>query len=82
MSRRRREAADGGGRDTEPKTRTPHKDVGNNADSGGSSRGCSVRGGGGSSSSSSGGGSGVMVVVVVVVIIVAIAAAVVAAVRI
>ena len=71
MSRRRREAADGGGRDTEPKTRTPHKDVGNNADSGGSSRGCSVRGGGGGS----GGGSGVMVVVVVVVIIVAIAAA-------
>ena len=33
---RRREAggqrrADGGGRDTEPKTRTPHKDVGNEA---------------------------------------------------
>jgi len=33
---RRREAggrrrADGGGRDTEPKTRTPHKDVGKNA---------------------------------------------------
>ena len=26
---RRREAADGGGRDTEPKTRTPHKDVEN-----------------------------------------------------